>query len=119
MAQPFMRRIGFFFQAEDGIRAGHVTGVQTCALPISAEVIRSAKRPVLIAGGGAIYSEASEALASFTDATSIPVLDTQAGKGALSADHPLCIGGVGSTGNNAANELAAEADVVRSEEHTS
>src|SRR5690625_3313337 len=85
---------------------------EPAALDRAAEVIRSAKRPVLIAGGGAIYSEASEALASFTDATSIPVLDTQAGKGALSADHPLCIGGVGSTGNNAANELAAEADVV-------
>ena len=42
----------------------------------------------------------------------MPVLDTQAGKGALTADHPLCIGGVGSTGNNAANELAAEADVL-------
>ena len=85
---------------------------EPAALDRAAEVIRSAKRPVLIAGGGAIYSEATEALASFTDATSIPVLDTQAGKGALSADHPLCIGGVGSTGNNAANELAAEADVV-------
>ena len=67
---------------------------------------------MLIAGGGAIYSEASEALAAFADATGIPVLDTQAGKGALSADHPLAIGGVGSTGNNAANELAAEADVI-------
>ena len=85
---------------------------EPAALDRAVEVIRSAKRPVLIAGGGAIYSEASEALAAFTDATSIPVLDTQAGKGALSADHPLCIGGVGSTGNNAANELAAEADVI-------
>ncbi|HEX7351403.1 3D-(3,5/4)-trihydroxycyclohexane-1,2-dione acylhydrolase (decyclizing) [Brachybacterium sp.] len=85
---------------------------EPAALERAAEVIRSARRPVLIAGGGTIYSEASEALAAFADATSIPVLDTQAGKGALSADHPLCIGGVGSTGNNAANELAAEADVV-------
>ena len=85
---------------------------EPAALQRAAEVIRSATRPVLIAGGGAIYSEASEALAAFTDATSIPVLDTQAGKGALSAEHPLCIGGVGSTGNNAANALAAEADVV-------
>ncbi|MCT2296082.1 thiamine pyrophosphate-dependent enzyme, partial [Brachybacterium muris] len=78
----------------------------------AAQVIRSAKKPVLIAGGGVIYAEASEALAAFTDATGIPVLDTQAGKGALSAGHPLCIGGVGATGNNAANELAAGADVV-------
>ncbi|MDN5901301.1 MAG: 3D-(3,5/4)-trihydroxycyclohexane-1,2-dione acylhydrolase (decyclizing) [Brachybacterium sp.] len=85
---------------------------EPAALERAVEVIRSARKPVLIAGGGAIYSEASAALDAFTDATSIPVLDTQAGKGALSADHPLCIGGVGSTGNNAANDLAAEADVV-------
>lgn len=85
---------------------------EPAALDRAAQVIRSAKKPVLIAGGGAIYAEASEALAAFTDATGIPVLDTQAGKGALSADHPLCIGGVGATGNNAANELAAGADVV-------
>lgn len=85
---------------------------EPAALERAVEVIRSARRPVLIAGGGAIYSEASEALAAFADATGIPVLDTQAGKGALSADHPLAIGGVGATGNNAANDLAAEADVV-------
>ena len=85
---------------------------EPAALDRALEVIRSARRPVVVAGGGAIYSEASEALAAFTDATGIPVLDTQAGKGALSADHPLSIGGVGSTGNNAANTLAAEADVV-------
>lgn len=82
------------------------------ALLEAAHWIGEAERPLIIAGGGAIYSEASEALAAFTDATQIPVLDTQAGKGALSADHPLCLGGVGSTGNNAANDLAAEADVV-------
>ena len=85
---------------------------EPAALERAAAVIRSARRPVLIAGGGAIYSEASAELAAFADATGIPVLDTQAGKGALSADHPLCIGGVGSTGNNAANDLAAEADVI-------
>ncbi|MGP5127351.1 3D-(3,5/4)-trihydroxycyclohexane-1,2-dione acylhydrolase (decyclizing) [Brachybacterium tyrofermentans] len=85
---------------------------EPAALERAVTAIRAARRPVLIAGGGAIYSEASEALAAFADATGIPVLDTQAGKGALSADHPLAIGGVGSTGNNAANELAAEADVI-------
>ncbi|MGP5199148.1 MULTISPECIES: 3D-(3,5/4)-trihydroxycyclohexane-1,2-dione acylhydrolase (decyclizing) [Brachybacterium] len=85
---------------------------EPAALERAVAVIRSARRPVLIAGGGAIYSEASAELAAFADATGIPVLDTQAGKGALSADHPLCIGGVGSTGNNAANDLAAEADVI-------
>lgn len=85
---------------------------EPAALERAVTAIRAARRPVLIAGGGAIYSEASEALAAFADATGIPVLDTQAGKGALSADHPLAIGGVGATGNNAANELAAEADVI-------
>ncbi|MGO2822692.1 MAG: 3D-(3,5/4)-trihydroxycyclohexane-1,2-dione acylhydrolase (decyclizing) [Brachybacterium tyrofermentans] len=85
---------------------------EPAALERAVAVIRSARRPVLIAGGGAIYSEASAELAAFADATGIPVLDTQAGKGALSADHPLCLGGVGSTGNNAANDLAAEADVI-------
>ncbi|QCR52552.1 3D-(3,5/4)-trihydroxycyclohexane-1,2-dione acylhydrolase (decyclizing) [Brachybacterium sp. SGAir0954] len=85
---------------------------ETAALQRAAEAIRSAERPVVIAGGGAIYSEASAALEAFADATGIPVLDTQAGKGALSADHPLCIGGVGATGNDAANTLAAEADLV-------
>ncbi|MGP5365262.1 3D-(3,5/4)-trihydroxycyclohexane-1,2-dione acylhydrolase (decyclizing) [Brachybacterium tyrofermentans] len=85
---------------------------EPAALERAVTAIRAARRPVLIAGGGAIYSEASEALAAFADATGIPVLDTQAGKGALSADHPLAIGGVGATGNNAANDLAAEADVI-------
>ncbi|MDO5661074.1 MAG: 3D-(3,5/4)-trihydroxycyclohexane-1,2-dione acylhydrolase (decyclizing) [Brachybacterium sp.] len=85
---------------------------EPAALERAAAVIRSARKPVLIAGGGTIYSEASAALGAFTDATGIPVLDTQAGKGALSADHPLCIGGVGSTGTSAANALAAEADVI-------
>ncbi|MGP5672447.1 3D-(3,5/4)-trihydroxycyclohexane-1,2-dione acylhydrolase (decyclizing) [Brachybacterium alimentarium] len=85
---------------------------EPAALERAVAVIRSARRPVLIAGGGAIYSEASAELAAFADATGIPVLDTQAGKGALSTDHPLCLGGVGSTGNNAANDLAAEADVI-------
>ncbi|UVY84498.1 3D-(3,5/4)-trihydroxycyclohexane-1,2-dione acylhydrolase (decyclizing) [Brachybacterium sp. NBEC-018] len=85
---------------------------EPAALERAAEAIRGARRPVLVAGGGAIYSEASAALEAFVDATGIPVLDTQAGKGALSADHPLCIGGVGATGNDAANTLAAEADLV-------
>ena len=85
---------------------------EPAALQRAAEAIRTARRPVLVAGGGAIYSEASAALEAFADATGVPVLDTQAGKGALSADHPLCIGGVGATGNDAANTLAAEADLV-------
>ncbi|MEE1650262.1 3D-(3,5/4)-trihydroxycyclohexane-1,2-dione acylhydrolase (decyclizing) [Brachybacterium sp. J144] len=85
---------------------------EPAALDRALEVIRGAQRPVVIAGGGAIYSGASDALTAFTDATGIPVLDTQAGKGALHGDHPLSLGGVGATGTDAANTLAAEADVV-------
>lgn len=78
----------------------------------AAEVIRDAQRPLLIAGGGVIYSEASEALDRFARATGIPVADTQAGKGALSWDHPNSVGGVGSTGTPVANNLARDADVI-------
>lgn len=85
---------------------------EPAALERAAAVIRSARRPVLIAGGGVIYSQASAALAAFAEATGIPVVDTQAGKGALSHDHPCAVGGVGATGNEAANLLATEADVV-------
>jgi 3D-(3,5/4)-trihydroxycyclohexane-1,2-dione acylhydrolase (decyclizing) len=67
---------------------------------------------LIIAGGGVIYSEASQALRAFAEQTGIPVADTQAGKGALAWDHPCAVGGVGATGSPAANELAREADVV-------
>jgi 3D-(3,5/4)-trihydroxycyclohexane-1,2-dione acylhydrolase (decyclizing) len=75
-------------------------------------VLRSARRPLVIAGGGVIYSEASAALRRFAEATGIPVADTQAGKGALAWDHPCAVGGVGATGSPVANALAREADVV-------
>jgi len=78
----------------------------------AADVLRNARRPLLIAGGGAVYSEASAELDQFARATGIPVADTQAGKGALSWDHPNSVGGVGSTGTPVANRLAREADVV-------
>ncbi|MBD8062187.1 3D-(3,5/4)-trihydroxycyclohexane-1,2-dione acylhydrolase (decyclizing) [Oceanitalea stevensii] len=85
---------------------------EQAALERAAAVIRGARRPLLVAGGGVVYSEASAALAALADATGIPVVDTQAGKGALSWEHPCAAGGVGSTGSAAANALAAEADVV-------
>ncbi|MFF5290576.1 3D-(3,5/4)-trihydroxycyclohexane-1,2-dione acylhydrolase (decyclizing) [Paractinoplanes globisporus] len=78
----------------------------------AAEVVRNASQPLLIAGGGAIYGEASEELDRFARQTGIPVADTQAGKGALSWDHPNSVGGVGSTGTPVANRLARDADVV-------
>jgi 3D-(3,5/4)-trihydroxycyclohexane-1,2-dione acylhydrolase (decyclizing) len=78
----------------------------------AAAIIASAKRPLIVAGGGVIYGGATKALARFCERTEIPVGQTQAGKGALPYDHPQSVGGVGSTGTTAANALAAEADVV-------
>jgi 3D-(3,5/4)-trihydroxycyclohexane-1,2-dione acylhydrolase (decyclizing) len=78
----------------------------------AAAIIASAKRPLIVAGGGVIYSGATKALARFCERTGIPVGQTQAGKGALPYDHPQSVGAVGSTGTTAANALAAEADVV-------
>ena len=78
----------------------------------AADLIRSARRPLLVAGGGVHYSGAEEALADFCAATGIPVAETQAGKGSLLHGHPQLVGAIGSTGTTAANALAAEADVV-------
>ncbi|MDN5570631.1 MAG: 3D-(3,5/4)-trihydroxycyclohexane-1,2-dione acylhydrolase (decyclizing) [Propionibacteriaceae bacterium] len=82
------------------------------ALARAARAIRAAQRPLLVAGGGAVYAEASAALTAFADATGIPVADTQAGKGALAWDHGSAVGGLGATGTSSANALAARADVV-------
>jgi 3D-(3,5/4)-trihydroxycyclohexane-1,2-dione acylhydrolase (decyclizing) len=78
----------------------------------AAKWICSAKRPLIVAGGGVLYSEASEALSKFAEATGIPVCETQAGKGALPYDHPQQLGAVGVTGTPGANVLAREADLV-------
>jgi 3D-(3,5/4)-trihydroxycyclohexane-1,2-dione acylhydrolase (decyclizing) len=85
---------------------------EPAALARAAEVIRSAERPLIVAGGGVIYAEASAQLRALAEATGIPVADTHAGKGAVSWDHPSSVGGVGSTGTPVANRLAREADVV-------
>ncbi len=76
------------------------------------DVLRSARRPLVVAGGGVVYAEATEALRWFAEATGVPVAETQAGKGSLPYDHPLALGAVGSTGTTAANRIAREADVV-------
>ena len=82
------------------------------ALDRAAELIRSAQRPLIIAGGGVIYSGASGELANFTERFGIPVCETQAGKGSLPWNHPLNVGPVGANGGLAANRLAAQADLV-------
>jgi 3D-(3,5/4)-trihydroxycyclohexane-1,2-dione acylhydrolase (decyclizing) len=75
-------------------------------------LIRGARRPLVVAGGGVIYSEATDALRRLVEATGIPVGETQAGKGSLPYDHPSALGAIGVTGTFAANRLAAGADVV-------
>jgi 3D-(3,5/4)-trihydroxycyclohexane-1,2-dione acylhydrolase (decyclizing) len=82
------------------------------ALAEAAEAIRAARRPVVVAGGGTIYAEATDALRRFVDATGIPVGETQAGKGSLPYDHPSNLGAIGATGTLAANRVAAAADLV-------
>jgi 3D-(3,5/4)-trihydroxycyclohexane-1,2-dione acylhydrolase (decyclizing) len=78
----------------------------------AAALVGAARRPFLIAGGGVHYSDAAAALAAFVERAGIPVGCTQAGKGALLDAHPLCMGAVGATGTQAANQLAQSADVV-------
>jgi 3D-(3,5/4)-trihydroxycyclohexane-1,2-dione acylhydrolase (decyclizing) len=82
------------------------------ALARAVELVRAARRPLIVAGGGVIYSEATAALRAFVDATGIPVCETQAGRGALVSEHPLSLGAVGATGTLAANRLARAADLV-------
>ncbi|MFG2120383.1 3D-(3,5/4)-trihydroxycyclohexane-1,2-dione acylhydrolase (decyclizing) [Streptomyces sp. NPDC048710] len=82
------------------------------AVERAARLLRNAEKPLIVAGGGAVYSAAETALRAFAEATGIPVADTHAGKGAVPWDHPCAVGGIGSTGSYAANELAKEADVV-------
>jgi len=82
------------------------------ALDRALAIIRASKRPLIIAGGGVIYSEATAALRLLVEGTGIPVGETQAGKGSLPFDHPSAMGGIGATGTFAANRTAAQADLV-------
>jgi 3D-(3,5/4)-trihydroxycyclohexane-1,2-dione acylhydrolase (decyclizing) len=78
----------------------------------AAQWIRAARQPLIVAGGGVLYSEASQALAEFASQTGIPVTETQAGKGSLPYDHPQALGAMGVTGTPGANVLAREADLI-------
>jgi 3D-(3,5/4)-trihydroxycyclohexane-1,2-dione acylhydrolase (decyclizing) len=82
------------------------------AVAAAAALLRGADKPLVVSGGGTIYSEATEALRAFVEASGIPVAETQAGKGSLSYNHPSSVGAIGSTGTTAANALARETDVV-------
>ena len=78
----------------------------------AAEAISRSRRPLLVAGGGVLMSEASQVLAEFAAKIGIPVGETQAGKGSLAWDHPQAMGAIGATGTLAANRLAHSADLV-------
>ncbi len=101
--EPFFRK-----------RVWHVPRVRPdrAALARAAEWIRAGARPFVVAGGGVIYSEATETLRRFVERTGIPVGETMAGKGSLRYDHPLNLGAIGVTGTFAANRVARDADLV-------
>jgi 3D-(3,5/4)-trihydroxycyclohexane-1,2-dione acylhydrolase (decyclizing) len=82
------------------------------ALARAAGLVRKARRPLIVAGGGVVYSEALVALRDLVDATGIPVGETMAGRGALVSEHPLSLGAIGAAGGSAANHLARDADLV-------
>ncbi|MER7574382.1 3D-(3,5/4)-trihydroxycyclohexane-1,2-dione acylhydrolase (decyclizing) [Streptomyces sp. NPDC126514] len=87
-------------------------GADPVELAEAVTAIRTARRPLVVAGGGVHHSRAEEALAEFAAATGIPVASTQAGKGSLRHDHPQDIGGIGHTGTETADRLARTADLV-------
>jgi len=84
----------------------------TVQLTEAIDAIKAAKKPLIIAGGGVHYSEACGTLKTFAETHQIPVAETQAGKSALSWDHPLNMGSIGVTGASSANALAEDADLV-------
>ena len=84
----------------------------TYAVAEAAEIIRKAKRPIMICGGGVRYSEANATFQAFAEKHQIPFGETQAGKSAVVWTHPLNLGGIGVTGCQMANDIAKEADVV-------
>ena len=81
-------------------------------LDTAVALLKAAKKPVIIAGGGALYSEATQTLRSFAEKHGIPVMETNSGKSSLPHDHALNMGSVGVTGSSASNLLAEQADVV-------
>ncbi len=78
----------------------------------AAAMLRDAQRPLIVAGGGVLYSGAADALRAFAERHGVPVTETQAGKGVLPWDHPLQLGAVGVTGSTASTRLGAETDLV-------
>jgi 3D-(3,5/4)-trihydroxycyclohexane-1,2-dione acylhydrolase (decyclizing) len=99
----------FFAQRRHGMRRPppDVTELSTAVT-----LLRAAQRPVLVAGGGVLYADATEALAAFAARFGVPVAETQAGKSSIPWTHPMAVGAIGVTGTSAANQLVREADVI-------
>jgi 3D-(3,5/4)-trihydroxycyclohexane-1,2-dione acylhydrolase (decyclizing) len=97
---------------ERRLRKARRIGPDESELARAAELLKTAKKPLIVAGGGVHYSLACDELARFAERHGIPVCETQAGKGALPWNHPNQVGAIGVTGTSAANTMAAEADVV-------
>lgn len=95
-------------------RVWHIPRQQgdSAALARASAMVRASRRPLIVAGGGVLYSDATDALARFAAATGIPVGETQAGKGSLAFDHPENLGAIGVTGTPGANLAARDADLV-------
>lgn len=88
------------------------TGADCDSLTRVAELIKQAKRPLLVAGGGVHYSGATDALKTFAQRHKVPICETSAGKGAMPYSHEFNVGGIGVVGSSSANELAEHADLI-------
>lgn len=97
---------------EPVVRRSRRPGPDEDELAEAVALIKASERPLVIAGGGVLYSGASDALAHLAQACGLAVAETQAGKGALAWDHSQAVGSIGVTGSSAANSLAADADLV-------
>jgi 3D-(3,5/4)-trihydroxycyclohexane-1,2-dione acylhydrolase (decyclizing) len=97
---------------EERIHRQRRQGPDAHELHEAAAALRAAKKPLVICGGGVLYSEAEKELLAFCERRSIPIAETQAGKSATPADHALALGAIGVTGTGAADKIAAEADVI-------
>ncbi|HSE79052.1 MAG TPA: 3D-(3,5/4)-trihydroxycyclohexane-1,2-dione acylhydrolase (decyclizing) [Alphaproteobacteria bacterium] len=108
-AESFEYPVEFFRERVHRLRR---PGPDRRQMEVAASLLKTARRPLIVAGGGVKYSLAESALADFALRHSVPVAETQAGKGSLAWDHPANVGAIGVTGSSAANALAARADVV-------
>jgi len=97
---------------EERVWAPRRPGPDAAQLEAAVAAIRAAQKPVIIAGGGVLYSEAAEGLRAFAERHGVPVMETNAGKSSLPHDHQLNMGSVGVTGSSASNLLAEQADLV-------